>query len=223
MLSSYFRERETDEGANSAMETRLSVSANTGVDKLLVWEVWCPSCGQNCRGWGQPVCTSLSSVVRGQHSVPLCSHRGQRKFEDPDAWGTHCSALPKFLKRESVNIQNWLAAPSRYTKTGWHLSFPEGICGLNSNEHWTKLGETGSFFKLPNVSSGLMPTASWAPLTPQLINLEQKRLLLHKCCFQERVEAVSHVVRAGPKLPSSRWKLPYLSFLASITAVKRRS
>lgn len=148
------------------METRLSVSTNTGVDKLLVWEVWSPSCGQNWRGWGQPVCTSFSSVVRGQPSAPLCPHRGQRKFEDPDVRGTHRSALAKFLKREGVNIQDWLAAPSRYMKIGWHLSFPEGICGLNSNGHWTKLGETGSFvffFKLLNLSSGLMPTSQRLP------------------------------------------------------------
>lgn len=65
-----------------------------------------------------------------------------------------------------------------------------------------------------------MPTASWAPLTPQLINLEQERLLLHKCHFQVTVEAVSHVVQACPQLPSSRRKLPYLSFLASIYSSK---
>lgn len=159
----------------------------------------------------------LSSQRTAQLHCVLTEDRGNSKilmFEVPITL-----LCLSYWRGKSMNIQDWLAAPSRYMKTGWHLSFPEGICGLN----WTKLGETGSFFKLPNLSSGLMPTASWAPLTSQLINLEQKRLLLHKCHFQERVEVVSHVVRAGSKLPSSRWKLPYLSFLASITAVKRLS
>lgn len=147
------------------METRLSVSTNTGADKLLVWEVWSPSCGQNWRGWGQPVCTSLSSVVRGQPSAPLCPHRGQRKFEDPDVRGTHAPLCQSSWRGKVWTYKTDLLPPADAWRLGDTSPFQRAYVGwtvMGTKLNLEKLGPLFSFLNYLTCPQG------WCPQLPGL-------------------------------------------------------